>query len=197
MSFGNSQTGILVLTASIALAATGPGRAQDARPTLPHHVQPTNAGQLQRDQASSPSARRIVIPDVVLSEQGVLTVHVVDAQGRPHAGAPIQLLQGNRKLIELRTSERGLFQVRLSRGGVYQIGTGTRRHGLRVWVHGTAPRSARPHALIVHDRRPVRGHLIDTIPPIDGVTTLELLLIGGATWWGIEAWNNSRDNSPN
>ena len=130
--------GLMGLAAPWPLLATG--RAADAQAT------PTAA-----------PAGRIAIADVALRPGGVLNGQVVDASGRPRAGAPVWLVQADRPVATALTDANGYFAFQNLPGGAYVLVAGQNQVVCRLWSPGTAPPSAQSATLIVCGEAPVRG----------------------------------------
>jgi hypothetical protein len=127
-------------------------------------------------QGQSPAVTYTEVRDVALQPGGILQGQVVDVQGKPGAGAPIQVvrLTAPQALVASgRTDREGRFQVAALKGGIYSLQTGETTLVCRLWAPDTAPPAAVPAVLLVSNGTVVRGNLGD-------MTTLEWSLVGVA-----------------
>ncbi|MEM9187291.1 MAG: carboxypeptidase-like regulatory domain-containing protein [Planctomycetota bacterium] len=95
--------------------------------------------------------------DIVLSPKGWLTGQVVDAQGKPMAGAEVLLYGADGKPVVAAANERGRFAYRGVAGGVYYLQSGNDVRIARVWPSGVAPPRAQSGVLLVSKPDTVRG----------------------------------------
>jgi hypothetical protein len=96
--------------------------------------------------------------DVALQgKQGTLLGQVVDTSGKPVAATTVSLRHGNRVVAKGKTDSNGQFAFNNLRGGVYQVLAANSFGTFRVWARGTAPKSAKPRALVVAGQPTIRG----------------------------------------
>ena len=100
-----------------------------------------------------------LVSDVELDTDGSLRGVVVNVQGVPVAGAPIEVRKAGRKVADTATDDLGCFSVPHLRGGTYQVVSGRYTRVFRTWVASTAPPETRRIALIVVGSDVVRGQV--------------------------------------
>ncbi|MBN1911659.1 MAG: carboxypeptidase regulatory-like domain-containing protein [Pirellulales bacterium] len=106
------------------------------------------------DQANNPALQTI---DVGLQKDSVLFGQVVDAQGKPQAKMAVTLLEKDRVLAKMTTTDEGYFAVSKVPAGTYRLAAGETQGLYRLWAPQTAPPAAQPGALLVVGQGPVRG----------------------------------------
>ncbi len=127
---------------------------------------PTVSTSTANHSPSTASKRAAVkIADVSLGKKGELTGVVVNEQGKAVTRSTVVIKRGRKAVAKTTTNDAGQFRVEGLRGGVYQIVHAEGVSVFRVWVNGTAPKSAKTNALIVVGRRMVRGQ--SEVGPLD------------------------------
>ena len=129
---------------------------------------PTVSTSTPTDSPSTSTASKqtaVKISDVSLGKKGELTGVVVNEQGKAVTRSTVVIKRGRKAVAKTTTNDAGQFRVEGLRGGVYQIVHAEGVSVFRVWVNGTAPKSAKTNALIVVGRRMVRGQ--SEVGPLD------------------------------
>ena len=114
-----------------------------------------SASSVTRSTASQQAT--VKIADVSLGQKGELNGFVVNGQGKAVARTKVVVRHGRKAVAETTTNDAGQFRVDGLRGGVYQIVHAEGVSVFRVWANGTAPKSAKTNALVVVEKRLVRG----------------------------------------
>ncbi|MHC4399069.1 MAG: carboxypeptidase-like regulatory domain-containing protein [Planctomycetota bacterium] len=143
---------------------------------------------------SAPGGWQRETRDVELDRDGRFRGLVIDAQGRPIAGAPIVLHRTGRSPVHARTDISGRFEIVPLRGGTYPLYVGNHSRLIRLWSAGTAPPAAGPMALVRVDPDVVRGQM-----PAEEFFSSDAVIITGLVAAMIAipiAVHNSRPNSP-
>jgi hypothetical protein len=124
-------------------------------------------------------------------QEGGLKGRVVDHTGSPAKNQPVQVLQGGKKVAEVRTDERGEFSVPQMKSGLYDVASGKTVGTYRLWRADVAPPSTREQALLVLGENGARGQFgsLGSGGIIMAVATVAALIIA------ILAWNESQNNS--
>ena len=99
---------------------------------------------------------RTEIQDVALRPDGTLWGQLVNADGSPSAGTPIQFHRDGQMVAEAATDIDGRFVTRNLAGGVYAVQTPASVQQYRVWTHQAAPPSAARNLTVASDEI-VRG----------------------------------------
>jgi len=94
---------------------------------------------------------------VALLDGGVLVGQLVDVQGAAKSSEQVTLLLEQHPIAVAKTDAQGRFAFRGVRGGVYQLAAAKQVSGYRAWAAGTAPKTAKPAALLVAGEQLVRG----------------------------------------
>lgn len=124
-----------------------------------------SASAVTRSSSTANKQAVVKIADVSLGKKGELTGFVVNGQGTAVARTKVVVRQGRKAVAETTTNDAGQFRVEGLRGGVYQIVHAEGVSVFRVWVNGTAPKSAKTNALVVVEKRMVRGQ--NEVGPLD------------------------------
>lgn len=95
--------------------------------------------------------------DYLLGQKGVLVGSVVNQQGQPAAGLPVQVLHDGRVVATAYSNEQGEFSVESLRNGTHSVQLGETLHPVRFWSNASAPPSAVSRMAIVVDEKVVRG----------------------------------------
>lgn len=106
--------------------------------------------------AGRPAAKALV-QDVALLAGNTLEIQIVDEQGKPHAGTPLQIRRAGKVLQESVTGRDGRLVVAPLAPGVYQIASGPRSGIYRLWAPRTAPPRAARGVLLIDQDGIVRG----------------------------------------
>lgn len=112
-----------------------------------------------------------VIQDVSLDAAGALSGTFVDDQGKPVGNEAVTIRQGKVVVTATKTDAAGKFRASGLKTGMYELASASGSRVFRVWKKGTAPKNARSQALIVTNRKLVRGQTLD--PAFDLLTTLQ------------------------
>ena len=125
--------------------------------------------------------------DYLLGQQGVLVGSVVNQQGQPAAGLPVQVLHEGRVIATVYSNEKGDFIVGSLRNGNHTVQLGETLRPVRFWSNASAPPSAVNRMAIVVDEEVVRGQCGDSCGEgssrrcgLTWGTACGVLLIGGA-----------------
>ena len=125
--------------------------------------------------------------DYLLGQKGILAGNVVNQQGQPAAGLPVQVLHDGRVIATAYSNEKGEFAVEALRNGTHTVQLGGSQHSVRFWSDAAAPPSAVNHMAIVVDEEVVRGQCGEGCGEggfrpscLTSGTALGVLLIGGA-----------------
>lgn len=129
--------------------------------------------------------------DYLLGQKGVLVGSVVNQQGQPAAGLPVQVLHDGRVVATAYSDEQGEFAVESLRNGIHTVQLGETQRPVRFWSNAAAPPSAVSRMAIVVDEEVVRGQCGEFCGEGCGEggcraggltwgTTCGLLLVGGA-----------------
>lgn len=125
--------------------------------------------------------------DYLLGQKGVLVGSVVNQQGQPAAGLPVQVLHDGRVVATAYSNEQGEFSVESLRNGVHTVQLGATQHPVRFWSNASAPRTAVNRMAIVVDEEIVRGQCGESCGErgrraggLTWGTAAGILLIGGA-----------------
>ena len=125
--------------------------------------------------------------DYLLGQKGVLVGNVVNQQGQPAAGLPVQVLHDGRVVATAYSNEKGEFAVESLKNGTHTVQLGESQHPVRFWSNASAPPSAVNRMAIVIDEEVVRGQCGEGCGEGDcgprGMTwgsAFGILLIGGA-----------------
>ena len=110
--------------------------------------------QLTKQKAKRPATK---ITDVQLRKGGVLTGHVLDAQGKAQPNMPVAMVRSGKLVAQAKTDDRGRFNVRGLKGGVYRLASLNGTKVYRVWTPQTAPPTATDSAVLVNRGDIVRG----------------------------------------
>lgn len=118
----------------------------------PQFLMAAEAGHVATDRSSNTIAANVreamQITDVELQPQGTFTGQVVNAQGKPLAGAAVTLL-GRKQQIKTVTDAQGWFRFTDLSGGAYRLVTGCQQQICRLWADGTAPPQSNKQMLVV------------------------------------------------
>lgn len=129
--------------------------------------------------AAKPSAGKQAqanrIPDLTLTQNGLMTGRVVDHSGHVIEGAKVVLKQGKKEIGQTVTNSEGVYTFKNVKGGVYQVTSGNTDGVFRVWSEKAAPPTAKEHALLVMGENGARGQFGAVDP------TLVLLTAGVIT----------------
>lgn len=125
--------------------------------------------------------------DYLLGQKGMLAGNVVNQQGQPAAGLPVQVLHDGRVIATAYSNEKGEFAVESLRSGIHTVQLGESQQPVRFWNNAAAPPSAVNRMAIVVDEEVVRGQCGEGCGE-DGSraagltwgTACGVLLIGGA-----------------
>ena len=134
--------------------------------------------------------------DYVLGQKGVLAGNVVNQQGQPVAGLPVQVLHEGRVIATAYSNEKGEFAVESLRNGGHVVQLGASAQPVRFWSDAAAPSSAATRMAIVVDEDVVRGQCGEGCGESCSDSCLNwrtagcLLLIGGAAAATIVLTNN-------
>ena len=125
--------------------------------------------------------------DYLLGHNGVLVGNVVNQQGRPAAGLPVQVLHDGRVVATAYSNEQGEFAVESLRHGTHTVQLGQSLQPVRFWSNASAPPSAVKRMAIVVDEEVVRGQCGESCGEggcspggMTWGTACGILLIGGA-----------------
>ena len=125
--------------------------------------------------------------DYLLGQKGVLVGSVVNQQGQPAAGLPVQVLHDGRVVATAYSNEQGEFAVESLRNGIHTVQLGETQRPVRFWSDAAAPPSAVSRMAIVVDEEVVRGQCGEACGEggcraggLTWGTTCGLLLVGGA-----------------
>jgi len=147
----------------VSVACTGTPFSQAALPSLPSRraaakkTTPTAKTKAETPDRNAPNGT-LRAYDVALSgKNGVLLGQVVDPKGAAVAGVPVALRAGGRLLAQSKSNAQGHFAFAQLRGGVYQVVATEGFATFRAWAAGTAPKSAKPKAILVVGETVVRG----------------------------------------
>ena len=127
--------------------------------------------------SSSRPLSQSTILDTRLDRAGRLLGQVVDAEGRPQADIPINVLRGGKTLARVVTDSEGRFHVDGLSGGLIIIDTKGATALARVWTNEAAPPSAMSAILLVTDASIARGQILSD--PYQWSVIGAGLLIGG------------------
>lgn len=119
--------------------------------------------------AGSPVALPAVA-DIALTDGGLMTGKVVNAQGAPIAKTSVSLQQAGQEIATAVTNEEGAFAVQGLRGGLYQVVSNGGVVSYRLWAPNTAPPAANQSALIVTGQEILNGQYCgpNSCPPGQG-----------------------------
>ena len=95
--------------------------------------------------------------DYTLGQKGVLVGTVLNQQGQPAAGLPVQVLHDGRVIATAYSNEQGEFSVESLRNGIHTVQLGETQHPVRFWSNASAPPTAANRMAIVVDEEVVRG----------------------------------------
>jgi hypothetical protein len=141
------MTGIRFLkAAAVCLATLGV-----AMPQVPALADGARTG------SSVKAQKGATLPDIALTNGGILSGRIVDHTGKALEGAEVTLLQGKKQLSATMTNKDGVYSFKNLKGGVYGISSGNTDGTFRVWTERTAPPSAKEHALLVMGENGTRG----------------------------------------
>lgn len=87
--------------------------------------------------------------DVRLSEQGQFLGTLIDQDGRPIAGAEVQLWSSGKVVQDTTSDANGRVSLTPSRPGLYQIVSGETAGVVRIWNAEGAPPAAKSNVLLV------------------------------------------------
>ena len=114
---------------------------------------------------------RMEVPrDVVLTEDGVLTGHLINLQAKSLAESTITLQSAGKVVARVKTDREGNFRVNKLRGGVYSVVANGHQGVYRLWAPQTAPPAARQTMTLVSQPEVVRGQF--TPPPSNPFSTV-------------------------
>ena len=130
--------------------------------------------------------------DVALSGGGTLTGQVVNSQGLGLDGAQVVVRQGDKTVAQTVANKDGYFSVNNLRGGTYQVQAGNGVGMYRLWTTKSAPRSAKPRALLVSGNTVVRGQ-----GGMDFITLTTVVASGTAAGFSIAAYSKAKDAADN
>ncbi len=116
-------------------------------------------------------SHRMAVPrDVVLTEDGVLTGHLINLQGKSLAESTITLQSAGKVVARVKADREGNFRVNKLRGGVYSVVANGHQGVDRLWAPQTAPPAARQAMTLVSQPEVVRGQF--TPPPSNPFSTV-------------------------
>lgn len=125
--------------------------------------------------------------DYLLGQKGVLVGSVLNQQGQPAAGLPVQVLHDGRVIATVYSNEQGEFSVESLRNGVHTVQLGATQQPVRFWTNASAPPTAVKRMAIVVDEEVVRGQCGEGCAEsgcgargLSRGATFGLLLVGGA-----------------
>ena len=169
---------VVLLTAIVGSTVAFANNSAQPTPTPPGHLRP-----------------RAV--DISLSQNGVFSGKVVDAQARPVEKAEILFRQSGKQVAKVSTSRNGDFDVTGLTPGVYQIVVlPDRTLTVRVWNKRSAPPVARPELLIVIGDDTIRGQRrIGELLPLEN-TVVVGGMVAAAIAIPIAIANSSDDTEP-
>ena len=137
--------------ALVALACIGTVIPQTALAEQPVAA-PAMVGAVAPNQAPMP-----IVHDVMLHDGGTLYGQVLNGEGIPMVGVPVNVRSGQQQVATVGTDDQGRFQVANLQGGLYQIGAEQGDGLYRLWAPNTAPPVAQPAATLVSGANVFRG----------------------------------------
>ena len=161
----------------------------------------TTDGRLEKTESPDQASQRpaLGIQDVSLGEKGELTGYVLDDQGKPVAGSKVVVRLGRKIVAETTADKAGHFEVSGLRGGIYQIEYADGISVLRVWKHGTAPKSAAASARLVAEKLVIRGQselgTLTTLQPLTVVSMTAAVVGGTVGIVGVSPASRSNDKA--
>jgi hypothetical protein len=103
--------------------------------------------------------------DVALSNGGMLSGQVVNAEGQPLAGETVLLRSNGKEMARCQSGKDGSFQVASLKGGAVEVSAVGVAGNCRLWAPGTAPPAAQTGLLVVAEGDVVRGqHMGRSVP---------------------------------
>jgi hypothetical protein len=127
--------------------------------------------------------------DYRLEQDGVLSGSVLNLNGQPVSGLPVEILHENRRIAVAMSDEAGHFAVEGLRNGQHVVKLGATQQAARFWNNATAPPTAQGNLAMTVDEEVVRSQCsnIETGDeccrgqggPVWG-TAIGVLIVGGA-----------------
>jgi len=107
--------------------------------------------------AKDAGAVKAIVRDVALTTGNELEIQVINEQGKPHAGTPINVRAAGINLQRAVTKEDGKITLSELKPGIYEITSGTQSGIYRLWAPHTAPPKVTSGILLIDDGTVVRG----------------------------------------
>ena len=118
-----------------------------------------------------------IIKDVELSKDGVLYGQVYTPTGQVVPNAVVKLQYQGKAVAAARSNEKGQFAISGVRGGAHEVVVGPLRNPVRLWAHGSAPKSATRGIVLPVDEAIVRGQECDDCAPTSGFGMLDVITL--------------------
>jgi hypothetical protein len=103
--------------------------------------------------------------DIALSQGGMLSGQVVNAEGQPLAGEAVVVKSGGKEIARCQSGKDGSFRIANLKGGSVEVAAVRVAGNCRLWAPGTAPPAAQTGLLVVAEGDVVRGqHMGRNVP---------------------------------
>ena len=127
---------------------------------------------------------KLIVPDVVLSREGVLRGSLVDGKKQPLTKTPVKLTQAGKWVATVETNDKGEYTLPGLKTGAYLLEIQEQRFAIRVWRPAAAPPKAMQqlNMAYISDKEVVRAQL-GYLDPVN--TSLLLLGVAGVIIGGV------------